>query len=898
MSLAAAPPAAADPVNRCTATRGAIVAVDFGPFGGGVARGCDTTPTTGYELLREAGFTTAGTGHDGPAFICRIGHGSFDSGRQYPTPATEDCVLTPQATAYWSYWVASRDASEWSYSHHGAMDRRPKPGDVDAWVYGGTDVGGSTGKPDFSPDEVRAEGLPPAPDPEAPAVPPGEVNIAKAASWVRGKLTRGDRVVDDGGETPNHLLTTEAAYALAAADGRSRTVDRIAAFLGSRATAYAYPEGTDAAPDAAAAARLALVATSTEKDPRDVGGHDLLTGLADHVCPTGSDSGVHVPGCTARGDFRNATYTEAQALALLALLRGGERPPAHAVTRLTRAQCRSGGFAASLGHTVCDGDLLSTGAAVLALRKAGGHPGQLGKARTYLRKSQFPSGAFPGWTGSTTGHVISTAYAAQALRALGDTVRADAAVSWLSRQQLPDGGFGFDEDATDASVYATSVAVLAGKDTSLARLTTEPRPAKPPTGPPTEPPAGDGEGPDLKKGVAYLTGAANLRQGRFYGTGGAPARADFGLTIDGAYALAATGLDNGKLRGVVDFLDGGGEDGEGRTVHDWTKLGTAYAGGGYIGKTAVLAQAVGRDPRDFAGEDLIAGLAKAVCARPSAAPDRSCPARGAYTWAPSVFAQSLAVIAQLRAGEKSAAAAPVAYLVSLQHSSGAWPSLVPSTGDSDVDSTAIAAMALDLVGEPGTDRAVDRALAWIATRQFADGGFPGAAGNSVNSAALAVQGLSLDAPRYGKQIAKARKFLAARQNGDGGFNVAKEGQRGSDLRASTQAVGGSTGVSFGTLTRDLSGTSPQPAPAPTPSPSPSSSSSSTPDIVTDGTDGADGTAGTDTGGDRAHGSGGELASTGVPAASLAAGSAALVLTGLALTAVFRDRRRTREGSPS
>ncbi|NEE56065.1 peptidase, partial [Streptomyces sp. SID8455] len=102
--------------------------------------------------------------------------------------------------------------------------------------------------------------------------------------------------------------------------------------------------------------------------------------------------------------------------------------------------------------------------------------------------------------------------------------------------------------------------------------------------------------------------------------------------------------------------------------------------------------------------------------------------------------------------------------------------------------------------------AVAKALAWIASKQLEDGGFPGAAGNSVNSAALAVQGLSLDAEKYGKQIAKARTFLASQQNADGGFNVAKEGQRGSDLRASTQAVGGSTGISFGVLARSLDGT--------------------------------------------------------------------------------------------
>ncbi len=155
--LTTAPPAGADPIKKCTRTKGAVVAVDFGRWGGPVVRGCDTTPTTGYELLHTAGFTTQGTGHDGPAFICRIGNRSFGKGRQYPTPAEEDCVLTPQATAYWSYWIASPGQRKWTYSPLGAMSRALRPGDVDAWVFGATDIGGTKGRPSFTPDEVRAE---------------------------------------------------------------------------------------------------------------------------------------------------------------------------------------------------------------------------------------------------------------------------------------------------------------------------------------------------------------------------------------------------------------------------------------------------------------------------------------------------------------------------------------------------------------------------------------------------------------------------------------------------------------------------------------------------------------------------------------------------------------------
>lgn len=269
-------------------------------------------------------------------------------------------------------------------------------------------------------------------------------------------------------------------------------------------------------------------------------------------------------------------------------------------------------------------------------------------------------------------------------------------------------------------------------------------------------------------------------------------------------------------------------------------MGTKYAGGGFIGKTAVLAESVGRDPRDFGGKDLIAALDKGTCSAATPAEPRKCAGKGNYTYATSVFSQSLAVIAQVRAGETAAAADPVTYLKSLRDpSTGAWPSLIGEESDIEVDSTAMAAMALDLLPDAEAQSAVDRALAWLADQQLPDGGFTGASGNSVNSAALAVQGLSLDAGKYADEIKKARKFLATQQNKDGGFNVVKGGQPGSDVRASTQAVGGAAGISFGVLTRDMSGTTPEPVPSISGQPS-----TSTPSIVTPGEDtGGSGSAG-------------------------------------------------------
>ena len=321
-------------------------------------------------------------------------------------------------------------------------------------------------------------------------------------------------------------------------------------------------------------------------------------------------------------------------------------------------------------------------------------------------------------------------------------------------------------------------------------------------------------GPDLVTGSAYLVSSANLIGGHYYES--FPRYADFGLTIDGAFALAATGDGNPALKMIVAFLDQAGKDPSGNTVNDWTGIGTPFASGGAIGKEALLAEVVGDNPRDFGGRDLIAALDAAVCTRASRGANTSCAAAGNYTYATSVFDQALGIMAQLRAGQASEAAAPLAYLESLRNADGSFPSLIPDSGDQDVDSTAMAVMALGLA--PGAVAAADvtSGVAWIARRQEKNGGFPAAGGESVNSAGLAIQALTLQAAAHRSQISAALSFLAREQNGNGGFSAYATGPRGSNLRASTQAVGGAVGTSFGTLHRDLAAVSTPPVRSPAP----------------------------------------------------------------------------------
>lgn len=154
--ILAASPAGAQPIGDCSTTTGVIVVVDFAHWGGTIERGCAATPTTGYDALHTAGFTTAGDEHDGPAFICRID--------TKPTPTQTSCVNTPPASAYWSYWHADAGQTTWSYSQLGAMTYKPPAGSVTAWVFGSTNVTGTsgTGKPTFTPTQVRAANPAPA----------------------------------------------------------------------------------------------------------------------------------------------------------------------------------------------------------------------------------------------------------------------------------------------------------------------------------------------------------------------------------------------------------------------------------------------------------------------------------------------------------------------------------------------------------------------------------------------------------------------------------------------------------------------------------------------------------------------------------------------------------------
>lgn len=305
--------------------------------------------------------------------------------------------------------------------------------------------------------------------------------------------------------------------------------------------------------------------------------------------------------------------------------------------------------------------------------------------------------------------------------------------------------------------------------------------------PATAAPLGDPTTPDLAAASAYLVG--QLTSGTHYESLGA------GVTIDAALALAATGGDDAALSAITAWVAA--------NSGQYTLIGTEfeqYVSGGEVAKVALLAEATGHDPRSFGGVDLLGALSGLECTAPDPAAPAPCAAAGNYAGAGTAFAQSLGVLAQLRGGEP--AAAPLQFLASLQLPSGAWASAVSPGGAADIDSTAMAAMALALDPSAASRTAVAKALAWIAGQQLGSGGFPGTAGDSTNTAGLAIQALRLDAPAYLDAILSAETALAAQQNADGGFDISV-GTPGSDVRATAQAAGGAAGIPFGSLLRSV-----------------------------------------------------------------------------------------------
>lgn len=151
------PPALA---AACDGTAGVTVVADFTALGGGVEVRCAPgDPESGLAALTGAGFSYTFAAKQ-PGYVCRV------NGQ----PASDPCMNTSPADAYWGYWHAHR-GGDWVYSNEGAGTFDPPPGSVEGWAFGAGEEP-RTPPPAAAPKATPRPGTTVAPAPRATAAAP------------------------------------------------------------------------------------------------------------------------------------------------------------------------------------------------------------------------------------------------------------------------------------------------------------------------------------------------------------------------------------------------------------------------------------------------------------------------------------------------------------------------------------------------------------------------------------------------------------------------------------------------------------------------------------------------------------------------------------------------------
>lgn len=258
-----------------------------------------------------------------------------------------------------------------------------------------------------------------------------------AAGWLVGQ-TRGKPYLA-GQYGPDLGLTADLVLSLDAARVGQREAAAATDYLAANAAGYVSYNSTYYP---GSLGKLALVAEAQGRDPDGFGSVRLLHQITAMECPhagcTPSELGFYKSPDTTNGYQSVLT----QALAILALQRGGDHPSAAAARWLVGQQCASGGFTVDERDTslVCDrkdaqgnvadrSDTDSTGYVVQAL-VATGQRAATAKAAAYLARAA--AGGFA--TSSVTAN--AAAIAAQGLTAAGSVSGAATAHAFLRRLAL------------------------------------------------------------------------------------------------------------------------------------------------------------------------------------------------------------------------------------------------------------------------------------------------------------------------------------------------------------------------------------------------------------------------------------------------------------------------------
>ncbi|MGC3955819.1 MAG: LPXTG cell wall anchor domain-containing protein [Propionicimonas sp.] len=206
---------------------------------------------------------------------------------------------------------------------------------------------------------------------------------------------------------------------------------------------------------------------------------------------------------------------------------------------------------------------------------------------------------------------------------------------------------------------------------------------------------------------------------------------------------------------------------------------------GRAARLAIVASAVGLDPTDFGGVDLVARITSDL---------------GSFSGNP--FATSLAIIALTRAG----AEVPDSLLQALLDSQAADGQFGFGSGSAffpDPDSTGLAIVALSGSPRAGAAAAVSRAVAWAQGAQLPDGSWD----NYVPTNTTSLLGSALEL--VGADAGKAQDWLKSQQLGNGALPDERDGNS-ADRFSTAEGLFGLTGTTYLTVSFDVTNCDPGP----------------------------------------------------------------------------------------
>ncbi len=186
------PPLATSRAGKCTTadTAAVTLVIDYQQLRGGVDTYCVsglTTAATGWDVLQAAGVDVAGTVNDGQAFVCRLNGVPgpaqvipIDGDRDY----TEQCVDTPPASAYWSYWSA-RPGGDWTYSQLGVMSHKVALGGFEGWSFALNATSATVPQPGVKPVPLQVRATPTSRPSSTPSQSSGGTTVPAPAQTRR-----------------------------------------------------------------------------------------------------------------------------------------------------------------------------------------------------------------------------------------------------------------------------------------------------------------------------------------------------------------------------------------------------------------------------------------------------------------------------------------------------------------------------------------------------------------------------------------------------------------------------------------------------------------------------------------------------------------------------------------